>query len=85
MSVNESPREEKPARNSPKRATTGLTFKWAAIIVGGFTLLAYLTHVALAQVDPQSDAIKYLIENCVQIYQTGFAVFLGLIAGKATP
>ena len=76
--------EEEPAGNPPKRAITGQTFKWAVIVVSGFTLLAFLTHIALVSFgNPLSEAVKQLIENCENIYQAGFAVFLGLIGGKA--
>lgn len=85
------PDNEIPAATAPPPTATFTKqffleprFKWSLISVAAFTLIFFVTNVALAVFsgDP-SDQVKGLIETCSTLYKMGFGAMVGLIGGKA--
>ena len=74
---------EEPTTNPIKQTIAGQPFKLVAIVVGGFTFMAFLTHVSVAIFATETDAAKDLIDNCKTIYHACFGAFLGLFGGKS--
>jgi hypothetical protein len=59
-------------------------YKWAFIIVGGLTVLAFLSVIVIGLSVSDTPLHHEVIDWCKHIAGLGLAAFIGLIGGKAS-